>query len=580
LYLFLRILDFGKRKTLYLLISLISSTLSGFLLVWPTLILKILPDLLSTTGEIINQSVQLDIMPRQLSQYGFGNFLIELNPSSLIKRAPLIIIFCFFTEGLLRLSSKFFSSYFSLSVVNKIRIYAHQKIINLSFAKIKKDKSGEFSSRIVNDLSVVQALLSDIIILGIRDSISIFTLVFWLLLIDWKATAISLIVIPLLFGFIAKFLKKIHNLSKQEQAVISEMSSYLSDISQGADLIKLFNLQYKFQERFIKKSREYLKHWRNHLLIDGSIAPILSLIVSFSICLVLSYGSNKIISKELSIGDLVSYLAAILLLYTPIKRVSSLNSKINQLTGASERVFQIIEQKAEIPQINLNKELKLGNFIKPELEFKEVCFSYPIGERLEQKSKPIFKNFNLKIEEGEHLAIIGKSGSGKSTLIKLIARFYDPDSGLLSFANQNILDLDLQKLRASVSFVPQEPFLFSGTIKENLLYAKPGATNQEIKQALDLARVDFLNRLPQGVDSKIRERADDLSGGQKQRLSIARAFLRNAPFLILDEPTSSLDKHSENLIKASLEELVKNKTVLIISHRESIIQNCSRIVNL
>jgi ABC-type multidrug transport system fused ATPase/permease subunit len=312
-------------------------------------------------------------------------------------------------------------------------------------------------------------------------------------------------------------------------------------------------------------------------------------------------------------------MVATVLLYQPIKRLFRVNAQINQMAGTCQRVFDLLDnydtdsilyEQPIVDQIDTTENPSPTSLVLPpspiergsqgnetplsssrdsqnlfqnlnkiNIEFKDVSFSYFAQDNV-RENENVLKNINLQINDGDQIALIGSSGSGKSTLIKLIPRLYEVNSGEILLNGQNIKQISLQTLRELIAFVPQDPFLFSGSLRENLLIAKPNATDQELQKSLSLAKVDFLDLIPGGLDGQISERGQSLSGGQRQRLGIARAFLKNSPLLILDEPTSSLDKQSEDLINQSLQELMKNKTVILVTHKTDSIKHFSRIIEM
>ena len=283
---------------------------------------------------------------------------------------------------------------------------------------------------------------------------------------------------------------------------------------------------------------------------------------------IICFGLSQVFKGKQSIGDFSSSIIAVLLLYQPLKRLSRVQSQINQIAGTAGRVFDLLAQKTDIQiPIKIQPICSAQNL---KLQFKEACFYY------EKNSKPALQNLNLQIEEGEKIGIIGPSGSGKSTISKLIPRLYDLTSGSLQIKGVDVRNWDLFKLRSLISFVPQETFLFSGSLRDNLLLAKPNASETDLSAALNLAEIDFIHSL----DELVWERGLNFSGGQRQRIGIARAFLRNSPLLILDEPTSSLDSHTEELITNNLQILCQNRTVILITHKLVNLQNFERIIHL
>ena len=298
------------------------------------------------------------------------------------------------------------------------------------------------------------------------------------------------------------------------------------------------------------------------------LSPMMHVIVSVGIGLAIGYGSHLILTKQITSGNFVSFITALIMLYTPIKNLGNNFNAVQFSFMAIERVFNVLDAK---PAIKDKPDAKILNGVHKSIDFEHVNFEYI-------KGKPVLKDINLKVNAGETIALVGNSGGGKSTIVSLIPRFYDVKSGSIKIDGLDIKDYTLKSLRANISVVFQDNFLFSGTIKENILLGKQNATDEEIHKALEMAYLDeFVKTLKDGINTYIGERGILLSGGQKQRVAIARAFIKNAPIVILDEATSALDNKSEAIVQKAIDNLMKDKTVFVIAHRLSTVQNAHRI---
>ena len=565
---FYHIILIGRKYWFYLIVGLLAMLAAGLVTVLPSYALKIIVDILAG-GQILKQKViSLNLIPNQLVHYGLKPLSIEVAPSQLINLTPLILTALFLIDGVFRYIQNFNNRYFGVLVAGEMREQAYSKLMQMSFADLKKRSSGDLVSCLTNDLNLLQTLLAEVLSALISDSVRALALGIWLLILDWKLSLIGVIVFPAFFLLLARLSKRLRKLANQSQEITAEVSSIISETVQGANLIYLFNIKDLEKNKFQKTNQTFIKTWKKQLVIDSSISPILGVLSAFGIGPVIWFGCQNILKGTVSVGDFSSYLIATILLYQPIKRLVRVNAQISQINGTCQRIFELINLKTETShkiQKPSQKELSI--------EFENVNFAYH-----QKNDDLILKNINLKINEGEKIAIVGSSGSGKSSLIALIARLYEVNNGQIKINNLNIQNWDLTELMSLMAFIPQDPFLFRGSIKDNLLIAKANASDSEIKKALELAKVDFLEQIQGGLNGEMTESGNNLSGGQRQRLSIARAFLKNSPLLILDEPTSSLDQESEELIRQSLKELMKDKTVILVTHKLSVIRDFPRII--
>ncbi len=549
-------------------IGFIAMLLSGFISVWPSYILKIVIDIVAS-GKLLDSQLSLDLIPKQLINYGVHPISISIRPREITYWIPVIFIGIFLLDGVLRFTQIFNTRFFGVLVSNELREKGHEKILGLDLSQIRGRNSGDLISCLTNDLNLVQSLTAEALTALVNDSARAIALSIWLLMIDWKLSLVGVLIIPIFFLAVSKLSKKLRKFANQGQQATAKLSSFISETVQGIDLVHLFNIKEKRHEKFKEKSGEFVNVWKKQLLTDASISPFIGVVSSVGIGLVMWIGLNRIFSGEVSIGDFSSYLVATLLLYQPLKRLFRVNAQINQIIGTCQRLFDLIDTQTKIKSdFNINFNTGKSKF---SIDFNNVSFSY-------SNKLPVLQNINLKISEGEQISIVGSSGSGKSSLLCLIPRLYDVTDGELIIKDGNVKKWDLRELRKSVSFVTQDPFLFSGSIKDNLLLVKPDASEVEINKALELAKVDFLNSVEGGLNGQIGERGLNLSGGQRQRISIARAFLKDSPILILDEPTSALDQQSEELIRQSIQELVRNRTVVTVTHKLSSIKDCPRII--
>lgn len=541
---------------------------AGLVSVWPSYALKLIVDILAT-GQLMQSAISVDLIPKQLLNYGFDPIHLIIKPRELVNWIPLILLGVFAMDGALRFVHFLNTYYFGALVASELREQAHERLTRLDLARIRSRNSGDFVSCLTNDLNLIQSLLADSITALINDSACALALGIWLLIINWKLSLIGLVILPVFFFLVSKVSKKIRQRSSQGQESTAEIASFVSETVQGADLLHLFNVQALQQNKFKKINNNYLELSKKFIKAFASLSPIMSMFSAIGIGSILWIGLRSIFDGSVSVGDFSSYVIATILLYQPVKRLFKVGAQINQIIGTCKRVFELIDQETQIQDNPPGRTGKLSSDLN--IEFANVDFYY-------SESQPVLQKVNLKIEEGDQIAIVGSSGSGKSTLIALIPRLYDVIGGELKVKGANVKIWNFAELRSLVSYVPQDPFLFSGSLRENLLMVRANATTKELEKALELAKVDFLNLIDGGLDGQVGERGFNLSGGQRQRISIARAFLKDSPLLILDEPTSSLDHQSEELIKQSIGDLMKNRTVILVTHKLNTIKEFGRII--
>jgi subfamily B ATP-binding cassette protein MsbA len=566
---FLRILRSGKKYWWHLSIGFFAMILAGTVTVWPSYALKLIIDMLAS-GKLFKGDIMLELVPKQLLDYGFKSIQVNIQPKLMVNWIPLVLLALFVIDGILRFFHQFFTRFFGVLVANELREEGHHKLVQLDLSSIAKRSSGDIVSCLTNDLNLLQSLLSDVLTALVSDSAKALALGVWLLLLDWKLSLIGAVVLPIFFLLVSKLSKKLRQLANKGQESTAELSSLISETVQGANLINLFNIQEARQKVFQEQSKHFVYLWQKQLKTDAAISPLLGILSAVGVGSVIWIGLHRIYTEQVTIGDLGSYLIATVLLYQPVKRLFRMNAQINQIVGTCERVFELIDQEPIIK--NIPKDGWLTEINKTSaIQLDNLSFSY-------LETIPVLNKVNMTVKEGDQIAIVGSSGSGKSSLISLIPRLYEANSGSIKVYGVDVKDWDLTELRKTISFVPQDPFLFKGSIRENLLLVKPEATEEEIKVALEKAEVDFLHLLGNGIDSIVSERGSNLSGGQRQRISIARAFLKDSPILILDEPTSALDNQSEESIKKSILELMRNKTVLMVTHKLNIAKEFERVI--
>ena len=481
---------------------------------------------------------------------------------------PLGIILILTLKGISTFFVKIISIKISLNIAENIQVSMAKKILNLDITSISEKHSGKFISNFVVDIHIFLSTISNIVINSIKESLTLIALLSVMIYHDWKLSIVALTVLPIAAFCSKKFGKKMGKKSTLSMIASENFSAFLSELIKGSWLIKIYQKEKEeFERTKILISEKFKKAKKVEQVRLGS-GPIMEFIIAVAIGLIIFFGGYRSINGNLTMGEFISFLASLLLAYAPVRALAGINVGLNEGLAAARRIYALIDKEDKILE---DKSLPILQISSGNIIFQNVNFSY-------SDNSVILNNVNININGGSKTGIIGESGSGKSTILNLIPRFFDLTEGKILIDKQEINNVRLSSLRKAISIVSQDTILFDDTIKKNIAYAKKNATDDEIYKASKLAGIDnFVNSLENGYETLVGENGVKLSGGQKQRISVARAFLKNAPIILLDEATSSLDSDSEEKIKQALNELTKNKTTLIISHKLSTIITCEKI---
>ena len=496
--------------------------------------------------------------------------MVEKNMSS-PWYIPLLIVIFTSIQGLLNYLSTYLNDWVTYKVTNDLKRALYNKLMHKSSFYFDSKTSGESLKRFNNDADRACSGLLGNIKLIVSRIFSSLSLIFVLIYNSWQLALIAIFIlicalIPL--SKVKSRIKSVTNKSESNNAMV--ITSY-NEAYNGSKTIKAFNL-YNIQN--LKFSNQLNNLFKLKIKITqktGSISPLMHIIVSIGIGFAIGYGSYLVQKGTITSGNFVSFITALIMLYTPIKGLGGNAKNMQSALLALERVEKnmnakeyIIDKKDSIPLKTLTSSI----------EFNHVFFEY-------KKGNPVLKDISFKVNKGETIALVGNSGGGKSTIVNLIPRFYDIKKGSIKIDNIDIKNYTLESLRQNISVVFQDNFLFAGTIKDNILMGKLNATQEELDHAIDNACLrEFINELPEGINTYIGEKGVLLSGGQKQRIAIARAFIKNAPIIILDEATSALDNKSEAIVQKAINNLMKDKTVFVIAHRLSTIKNATKILTI
>jgi subfamily B ATP-binding cassette protein MsbA len=561
-----RLLSYGKKYWHIFTAALVCMIVAGFISLLPSWLVKIAVDGLNMP----DQHGRLFLLPKQLKSI-VGSPSMSTNVSELLSLIPILIVSAYFLDGILRFLYQFFIRYVGIATVRDIRNDLHYHLQKLSLSQVTKEMSGSYVSKITSDLVAVQSWVAETITTIFNDTSKAIFMFAWLLSVNWSLTLVGMVVIPLFVVPVINMAKKLRKLSRKGQENIGDISGYVQESLQNLKLTQAYNLETVRDSGFQNFNGKLFSTLKKTVLIEAMISPITGLVGACGVAFVFWYGMKSVSLSQTTLGDFSSYFLTTVLLYEPIKRISRIWSTLQQALGASERVFELLDLESNI-KLEANP-ITLKD-IKGKVTFKDVFFNYPDGRQ-------VLKNINLEINPGEKIALIGPSGVGKTTLVSLIPRFYDPISGVIEIDGADIKTTDLNSLRDKIGLVTQEQVLFNCSIKENIAFGKPGATDEEINEAAKKGHVlEFVERFEEGFETIVGENGTKLSGGQRQRVALARAFLKNAPILILDEPTSHLDSESEKYIEEAISELVKNKTVIVIAHKKATIESADKIITI
>jgi subfamily B ATP-binding cassette protein MsbA len=512
------------------------------------------------------------IIPSKLPDF-LVNFVVKINntaPEVLLGYMVVTVLVLFFLKGVFGFFQSYFMSDIGQRVVRDIKAKLYAKIQSLSLNYFTHKRGGELMSRINNDVRLVENAVSygstDLIYQGLQ--VVIFATVIFF--IYFKLALVSIIFVPLISLPIIKVGKVLRKLSKRSQENSADTNSLLYETIMGARIVKAFNMEGHEINKFNKVNMEYYKLSMKSIKRTLLLNPITEFLGCVAGVLVFFWGGREVIAGKISFGVFGLFLGSLLSLIRPLKKLSQVNALNQQAMAASERIHEVLETEPSVQEPLVPKNL---TGFKQNIKFNDIWFSYGDTQ--------ILKGINLEVDFGQMLAIVGPSGTGKSTLVDLIPRFYDPQKGNVLIDGVNVREFDLKSLRNQIGIVNQETMLFNDTIRSNIAYGKPDATDKEIEEAARKAHAhDFISRCPQGYNTVIGDRGVKISGGERQRIAIARALLKNAPILILDEATSQLDSTSERIVQEALDSLVYGRTVFVIAHRLSTVRNASRIVVL
>jgi subfamily B ATP-binding cassette protein MsbA len=507
------------------------------------------------------------LLPALLKPFLDGTFVDK--DDAVMHWAPVFILAIFFVRGV----ATFFGSYAIHWVGNKVvmdlRAEMFAKLLALPTRYYDDQATGQLISKLTYDVTNVTAAATSVVTITIRDSIIILGLLGWLFYLDWKLTLISLTIAPVVAWIISAINRRLRNASRDTQQAMGSITQVIEESVTAHKVVKLFGGQHYEQQRFNQEINWVRRHMMKQAAAAVANVPLVQMVAAIALSFVIYLAIGQAKSDATTVGGFLSFVAAMLMLTAPLKRITSINELVQRGLAAAESIFALLDT----PHEDDRGRVKLGR-VQGALKFEHVDFAYQADGRL------ALQDINLDIPAGQVVALVGASGSGKSTLANLLPRFYELSGGCIQVDGQDIREVTLASLRANIALVSQEVVLFNDTLAANIAYGQMREVpqNEIIAAATAAHAMEFIQDMPQGLDTLVGEKGVRLSGGQRQRIAIARAILKDAPILILDEATSALDSESERHVQEALEILMKARTTLVIAHRLSTIEKADRIV--
>jgi ABC-type multidrug transport system fused ATPase/permease subunit len=565
----------AKNKKRFGISGLVTSLLSPYkkwlFLVWCAMSLETLMGLAAPwpLKIIIDNVIGKEPLPKALS---FLNGTIFTSSTTAMEISAALALVFFAVMGSV---AGYINSYYTESVAqyvaNDLRQKMYHHLQRLSLAFYDNHQIAKILNTITADVTTIQDFASQSILRMAIDFMTIIGMLFIMFFLHWDFALIAVGVTPFILMFVIRFKKAVKNATREVRKDQSIMAAVMQQGLESMRSINAFNRQDVEEERLKKASLETIKAALRARKLKAMLVPSINVTVAICVAVVLYQGADLVVTGAMTIGALTVFLAYLSKFFAPVQDVAKMSTIVAQTGVALERIQEILNADTIIPE---KPDAYAPGKLKGNIDFEHINFSYVPGN-------PVLKDFNLSIKEGQRIGVCGPSGGGKSTVASMIARFYDPETGRILIDGNDITDYTIDGLRQQIGFVLQDTFVFFGTVRENIAYGRPEATDEEIYEAAKMAKAhDFIMRMPEGYDTVVGERGITLSGGQRQCIGIARAIVRNSPILILDEPTAALDTESEKIVIEALERLMEGRTVIIIAHRLSTIRDADKIIVL
>mgnify|MGYP006285402419 FL=1 len=486
----------------------------------------------------------------------------------MLRVIPAVVILIYFLRGVGYYGNAYLMNYVGESIIRRLRNRLYDKIQDLSLSFFQEEKTGVLMSRITNDVNIIKAMVSTAVTSALRDVFTIIGLTGVIFYRDWKMALFALIVLPVAFFPIVELGRRVRRVSTGCQEAMADLSSFLHETFFGNKIVKAFGMENHEKRRFHDMTQNLFQLEMKAVIARSLSSPVMEFLGGLGIAFIIWYGGSRVINGTSTAGTFFSFMAAVLMLYDPVKKLTHVNNALQQGLAAADRVFDILERDSEVREAENPVVIERGPH---RVTFEDVTLRY--GDKV------ALRHIDIDVRPGEIVALVGMSGGGKTSLVNLIPRFFDVSEGAVRIDGIDVRDASIASLRDQIAIVTQDTILFNHTVAANIAYGKPDASRSDVESAARAAYAhEFITRLPLGYDTNIGELGGRLSGGERQRLCIARALLKDAPVLILDEATSALDTASEMLVQKALENLMRGRTTFVIAHRLSTISHAHRIL--
>ena len=504
-----------------------------------------------------------------------AGWLQRVEREQVLAVLPFVITAVALVKGVAYFGQFYLMGMVSQRVIADLRTTMFDHMLGLSPSFFAKRHSGDLMSRFSADVQSVETAVSYAVSSYIRDGLTIVVMLVNCFVLDWRLSLMAFVAVPVTLLPIVRFAKRLKRVTQQSQSTLGRISELVQEALGGMRVVQAFGMERWESERFREENRRWIRIMRKSFLVRALSSPLMESMAAVGLSLAIWWVGGRILRGELDAGKFFSFVAAILLLYTPVKQLGKVGQIALQGGASAERLFEILDARTAVPDTGASA---LAPFAR-EIRLEDVSFAY--GDA------PVLQGVNLSLRKGEVVALVGSSGGGKTTLANLLPRFWDVSAGRITVDGVDLREVTLASLRAQLAVVNQETVLFNDSVRANIAYGRPDLSSEEVERAARMAHAhEFISAMPEGYDTRVGEKGVLLSGGQRQRIAIARAFLKNAPILLLDEATSALDAESEREVQRALEELMGfgahggSRTTLVIAHRLSTIRHADRIVVL
>jgi subfamily B ATP-binding cassette protein MsbA len=527
----------------------------------------------SATGALIvpifEQAFSANGGTRTSTLFGLQH-LIPQDPIGAWKTISILLIVFTFLKGIAEYVSTYLMARIGQSAVLKLRQDLYNHLLAQSATFFERHRTNYLVSRLVSSAAAIETAVTSTLRDMLRESFTLIGFLSASFYYSWRLTLGSLIIAPIIALLTVRFGKALRNVARESFEGSKELTDTAQEALANQGIVKAYRAEKRESDRFTTVAKRIVKANLRSASIAGASPPIIEMIGMLFVVLLLFFGQQEIIAGRMRTAQFLAFLFFLFRSYDPMRKLSRLQNSMEQALAAAQHVWEVMDEHSTIKQKENAQELSP---LKQEIELRNVSFGY------DNESRSVLREINLRIKAGTMVALVGQSGGGKSTLTKLFPRFHDPSSGAVLWDGIDLRDVTLASLRRQIALVTQETVLFNDTVRHNIAYGKPNATDEEIQEAATIALAhDFIREMPEGYDTIVGERGIFLSGGQRQRLAIARAILVNAPVLILDEATSALDAESERLVQRAIANLVRNRTTIVIAHRLSTVRRADVIV--